>query len=215
MLGFPESTEVKQFIPKTAIYRKFGLERSRQAAFDKDIAKITIVNEISANTLKIADSGGNAFFVLEVALKKKNYDKTNIEKLIKLIDQNLLLVLTFENQARLALFWTILHESEWKPADKIKLELKGLDFAAMWENVVREIVSEQFLDESRRAEMAPESQNFWNNKLSLDENIKQKIEREKILKQIEKLAEKMKKEKQPNKKFELFEKIRALKQKIL
>ena len=39
MLGLPETTEVRQFISKAAIYRKFELNHSQQTSFDEDIKK--------------------------------------------------------------------------------------------------------------------------------------------------------------------------------
>ena len=137
MLGLPESTEVRQFISKAAIYRKFELNNSQASSFDEDIKKITIVNEISSQTVKLSGNDDNSFFVLEVQLKHKNYEKKNIERLSKLIDQNILLLLTYEHEARLAVFKTILHETEWKTLENIKLTLTGLSFDALWENVIR------------------------------------------------------------------------------
>lgn len=102
MLGLPKSTEVRQFISKAAIYRKFELNNFQQTSFDEDIKKITIINEISSQTVKFSGNDDNSFFVLEVQLKHKNYDKKNIERLSKLIEQNILLLLTYEDEARLA-----------------------------------------------------------------------------------------------------------------
>ena len=193
MLGLPESTEVRQFISKAAIYRKFELNNSQQASFDGDIKKITIVNEISSQTVKLSGNDENSFFVLEVQLKNKNYDKKNIERLSKLIDQNILLVLTYEDEAKLAVFKTILHETEWKTLEDINLTLTGLSFDALWENVIRTVGGIETKEET-----------------TLEEQIETKIEDEKILKEIEKLKGKLRKEKQFNRKVEINEEIKKL-----
>lgn len=193
MLGLPESTEVRQFISKAAIYRKFELKNSQQASFDEDIKKITIVNEISSQTVKLSGNDENSFFVLEVQLKHKNYDKKNIERLSKLIDQNILLLLTYEDEARLAVFKTILHETEWKPLANINLTLTGLSFDALWENVIRTV---------GRIETQEES--------TLEEQITSNIEKAKIQKQIDALKKKMKSEKQFNRQIEIKAEIKKL-----
>lgn len=172
MLGLPETTEVRQFISKAAIYRKFELNNSQQASFDEDIKKITIVNEISSQTVKLASNDKNAFFVLEIQLKHKNYDKKNIERLSKLIDQNILLVLVYEDIARLAVFKTILHETEWKSQEEINLTLNGIDFDSMWENVIRSVGGIDLKEDT-----------------TLEEQITINIEKSKIQKQIEIKAE--------------------------
>lgn len=193
MLGLPESTEVRQFISKAAIYRKFELNNSQQNSFDEDIKKITIVNEISSQTVKLSGSDENSFFVLEVQLKHKNYDKKNIERLSKLIDQNILLLLTYEDEARLAVFKTILHETEWKTLENIKLTLTGLSFDALWENVIRTVGGIETQEES-----------------TLEEQITSNIEKAKIQKQIEALKKKMKSEKQFNRQIEIKAEIKKL-----
>lgn len=193
MLGLPESTEVRQFISKAAIYRKFELNNSQQTSFDEDIKKITIINEISSQTVKLSGSDDNSFFVLEVQLKHKNYDKKNIERLSKLIEQNILLLLTYEDEARLAVFKTILHETEWKPLENIKLTLTGLSFDSLWENVIRTVGGIETQEES-----------------TLEEQITSNIEKAKIQKQIDALKKKMKSEKQFNRQIEIKAEIRRL-----
>lgn len=193
MLGLPESTEVRQFISKAAIYRKFELNNSQQTSFDEDIKKITIVNEISSQTVKLSGNNDNSFFVLEVQLKHKNYDKKNIERLSKLIDQNILLLLTYEDEARLAVFKTILHETEWKPLENIKLTLTGLSFDSLWENVIRTVGGIETQEES-----------------TLEEQITSNIEKAKIQKQIDALKKKMKSEKQFNRQIEIKAEIKSL-----
>ena len=193
MLGLPESTEVRQFISKAAIYRKFELNNSQQASFDEDIKKITIVNEISSQTVKLSGNDENSFFVLEAQLKQKNYDKKNIERLSKLIDQNILLVLTYEDEARLAVFKTILHETEWKTLENINLTLTGLSFDALWENVIRTVGGIETHEET-----------------TLEEQITSSIEKAKMQKQIDSLKKKMKNEKQFNRQIEIKAEIKKL-----
>lgn len=197
MLGLPESTEVRQFISKAAIYRKFELNNSQQDSFDEDIKKITIVNEISSQTVKLSGNDENSFFVLEVQLKNKNYDKKNIERLSKLIDQNILIVLTYEDEARLAVFKTILHETEWKTLGDINLTLTGLSFDALWENVIRTVGGIETQEE-----------------ITLEEQITSNIEKAKIQKQIDALKKKMKSEKQFNRQIEIKAEIKKLEEMV-
>lgn len=197
MLGLSESTEVRQFISKGAIYRKFELNNSQQTSFDEDIKKITIINEISSQTVKLSGNDDNSFFVLEVQLKHKNYDKKNIERLSKLIEQNILLLLTYEDEARLAVFKTILHETEWKPLENIKLTLTGLSFDVLWENVIRTVGGIETQEET-----------------TLEEQITSNIEKAKIQKQIDVLKKKMKNEKQFNRQIEIKAEIKKLEEMI-
>ena len=197
MLGLPESTEVRQRINKSAIYRKFQLDNSQQVKFDEDVSSLVIVNEVSSQTIKIPGSDENAFFVLEVQLKHQNYDKKNIEGLSKLIDQNLLLVLRYEDFARLAVFKTVLHESEWKPVEEYSIKLLGLSFDEIWQSIICSV-----------GEIEIENDNTLSQQIDLN------IQKEKLRKEIDKLEKLARKENQPKKKFELVSQKRKLEKEL-
>lgn len=194
MFGLPKETEVFHRISKIDIYRKFDFTAAQKTAFDEDIAKLGIIHEISENTLHLTGLDDNAFFILEIQLKKKDYDSKNIERLFKLIDRNLLLALVYESEVRFAVFKTVLHQSAWQNVEAAKLSLNGYDYATMWENIIRSVIG---ITEQSGENLAAQ--------------IEAKIENEKLQKQIAVLEAKMRKEKQPNKKFALFEEIQKLK----
>ena len=100
MLGLPKSTEMNKQLPKKAIYAKFQMNTAAKDKVDADISRIVIVNEISPSRINIpAGEEVGSFFVLLVALKKKNFDEKTIAALSKLIPQNILFVLEFEGQS--------------------------------------------------------------------------------------------------------------------
>ena len=79
MLGLPKQTEVKKQLSKSAIYTKFQMNNAQKERIDADISKMVIVNEILSSTINI-DAGNNvqAFFVVNVVLKRKDYDEKSI-----------------------------------------------------------------------------------------------------------------------------------------
>lgn len=79
MLGLPKATELSMQLPKNAIYAKFQMNTAEKAKIDADISRITIVNEVSADKVHIAAGEQvKSFFVLLVALKKKDFDDRTI-----------------------------------------------------------------------------------------------------------------------------------------
>lgn len=129
-----------------------------------------------------------------VSLKKKEYDKKTIATLSKLIPQNILFVLEYENESRLAIYHTKVMQTEWKPTENQRIELQGLNLDTVWENIVKSLEC-----------------GVWNEELSLDENIALHNKQEQLKKQIEKLEKQARAERQPKKKFELVQRIRELK----
>jgi len=198
MLGLPKSTEIKKIIPKNALFAKFNMNTAAKERFDADIRRITLVGEVSKNTVAISQGETvSSFFVLLVSLKQEKYDEKNIVLLSKLIDQNMLIVLEFENKAKLAIYHTKLMTSEWKPIEEYNLTLSGLDLDAVWQNIVVQIGQVE-IEKGK----------------TLDEQIATDELRNKLLNEIEKLDKKARSEKQPKKKFELAAQVKKLKKQL-
>ena len=198
MLGLPKSTEMNKQLPKKAVYAKFQMNTAAKDKIDADISRITIVNEISPSRINIpAGEEVGSFFVLLVALKKKDFDEKTIAALSKLIPQNILFVLEFEGQSKLAIYRTKLMQTDWKPTESCTLELRGLTLDKVWENAIRSL-----------------ELGVWNEELSLDENLAIHDRRSKLEKEIAKLEKQARAEKQPKKKFELVQRVRALQKQL-
>lgn len=198
MLGLPKSTELSKQLPKKAIYAKFQMSPMEKAKIDADISRITIVNEVSSAKLNIADGEQvKSFFVLLVSLKQKNFAERTIITISKLIDQNMLLVLECDGEAKLATYHTKLMQTEWKGKDDLSIEIKGLNMDTVWENIILQ-VGGMTIDQGN----------------TLDEQIAVDEKRAKLQKEIERLTKQAKAEKQPKKKFELSQQINKLKKEL-
>ncbi len=198
MLGLPKATELSKQLPKNAIYAKFQMNTAEKAKIDADISRITIVNEVSAEKVHIA--AGNqvkSFFVLLVALKKKDFDDKTIITISKLIPQNMLLILECGDEAKLATYHSKLMQTEWKRKEALSVELKGLNLDSVWENIIMQIGGIT-IDQGN----------------TLDEQIAADEYRKKIEKKIAKLEKQARAEKQPKKKFELAQQIKKLKDEL-
>ena len=195
MLGLPTSTQLNQPLPKTAIYSKFQMTAAERAKIDADISRIVIVHEVSAARLHL-DPGEKAqsFFVLQVALKRREFSEKNIITLSRLIPQNMVLLLEYAGQAKLAVYYTRLLQTPWCDPHSLVLSIKGLTMDAVWENVIAQIGGIRI-----------EAGRTLDQQLALDD---QRIKLEKEIARLEKLA---RAEKQPKKKFELVQKIKELK----
>lgn len=195
MLNLPEITELHKPLPKTQIYKKFQFSNSQQTKFDADISRIDIVNEVSSRTIPSIQQGKkiNSIYVLSVTLKTKDYDSKNIEKISKIIPQNLVFALQYEEEVQLAVFCEKIFITSWIHETKATLELKGLNFDEVWENIIRQIEGGE-----------------WDSNLSLSENIELKEKKEKLKKEIDVLKKKMKNEKQFNRQIEIKAEIRRL-----
>ncbi len=198
MLGLPKATELNKQLPKNAIYAKFQMNTAERAKIDADISRITIVNEVSPAKINIADGERvKSFFVLLVALKRKDFEEKTIITISKLIPQNMLLVLECAGEAKLTTYHTELMQTDWKRKEDLSIELKGLNMDTVWENIIVQIGG-----------ITIEQGNTLDEQIAVDE------QRMKIQKKIDRLIKLAKKEKQPKKKFELAQQINKFKQEL-
>ena len=200
MFGLPISTERKQQLPKKAIYAKFDLKPAQRESFDADISRIDIVAVVSPATIPALGEGVEVkeFYVLDVQLKRKEFDEKNILLLTKLIPQNMVFALRYDNQIQFVIYYTKLFQSVWQPTEQAVLPLSGLSLDTVWENIVKNIGKIDVSDD-----------NTLSGQIAIDDR------RAKLLAQIETLERKMVKEKQPRRKREYFEQIKKLKENII
>ena len=195
MLGLPKSTELNKLLPKKAIYAKFQMNPAARERFDADISRISIVGEISSKTVGIAPGEGVAsIFVLLVSLKRRDFHANTIAQISKLIDQNMLLVLEYEGQRKLAIYHGKLIQTDWQAGELCEVNLKGLDLDAVWENLIIQVGGIQIQQGN-----------------TLDQQIAADEQRAKLEKEIARLEKLARAEKQPKKKFELVQRINQLK----
>lgn len=198
MLGLPKPTEINKQLPKKSVYAKFQLNKTTKDRIDADISKIMIVNEITPDKVNIsAGDKVTGFFVLHVTLKRKNFDKITIATLSKLIPQNILFVLEFENESKLALYYNKLIETDWKRTEEQQIELKGRNLDKVWENIVTAV-----------GNIKIEQGNSLDEQITIDEK------RQKIEKEIDKLEKLARAEKQPKKKYELVRQLRMYQEQL-
>lgn len=198
--GLPSSTEIRKPIHKKILYAKFPTELSgeRRRQFDDDIGRIIITNEISPVSVNIKEGEQvKSIFVLQVELKNKAYNERNIVLISKLFGQHLLIVMKYVDEVQFATYQKRLLHSEWMEADNACIKLLGLDLDAVWENLVTQISGIVVTDDH-----------------SLDEQIVIEQEKAKLLKQIEELDRKARKEMQAKKKFEMFQRLKEYQKKL-
>lgn len=198
MLGLPKATELNKKLPKTAVYAKFQMNTAEKAKIDADISRITIVNEVSASKVNIAPGEKvQAFFVLQVVLKRREFNERTLIVLSKLIPQNMVLLLEYDSQAKLAVYHTKLLQTLWSDPDNLSLAIDGLNMDAVWENVIVQIGGIQVQEGN-----------------TLDQQIAQDEQKAKLEKEIARLQKQLWAEKQPKKKFEIVQRINTLKVKL-
>ena len=169
------------------------MSAERRKRFEADIARMVLTNEVSPVSINLpAGEQVQSFFVLQVTLKGKEFDAQNIALLARLFGQRLVMMLEYEGRQRLALWQGRLYLTEWADAGAWTLPLTGLNLDQAWEHIVAQIAG---IDREPGRD--------------LDEQLAQAAQREKLQKEIARLEKQARAERQPKKKFELVQKIKA------
>ena len=199
MYNLPPQCTINKPLFKKAVFEKFNLKAAERDRFDADISRMVLVARVSSATVPALTKGKEieGFYVLQVALKRKDYDSKNILMLQKLIPQKLIFALQFEEQTQFCIFHTRLQQSVWMPTDEATITLQGLSLDDVWNNIVAAIGG---LDAQAEE--------------SIEEQIIQREQLEKLLRQIESLEKQCRTEKQTRKKYELHQQIIKLKEKL-
>lgn len=221
MFQLPPATAINKPLYKKAVFEKFNLKAAERDRFDADISRMVLVARVSSATVPALTKGKAAsereqselaqrlpsksrlskevegFYVLQVAMKRKSYDIRNILLLQKLIPQRMVFALQFGNETQFCIFHTRLQQSEWMPTDSAALTLQGLSLDDVWNSIVTTIGN---LDATAEE--------------SIEQQIINREQQDKLLQQIESLEKRCRIEKQTRKKYELHQQLQKLKLKI-
>lgn len=137
MLELPKESELHRQLPVKVLCSAYKLSDAERKLLEAEIADMTFVNELSARTTGI-DAGEHVkqFFVLAVALKRKDAEKKILQILSTRFPMRLLLCLTCGSEAKLAVHHTLLVETGWKRIEDLSVTLTGQNLDDVWLNAV-------------------------------------------------------------------------------
>ena len=209
MLGLPKSTEFNKRIPKQKFYENIAVTPAMKKAFVEQIKIIYWRNKIAATTLNLAAGEQvTEIEVFEVRLSAPKLDESVLRQIDREIPYHTLFLLEYEGRYQAVIGYKEAaagktafkvdryYYTDWLDEDDLPVHLDGLTLDAVYENFVRQIAGEVLADK---------------NGTTLKESVEQQKQREQIEKQTATLEAKIRKEKQPKKKFELVQKLSAMK----
>ena len=209
MLNFPKSTEFNKRIPKQKFYENIAVTPAMKRAFLEQIRIIYWRNKIATTTLNLAAGEQvTEIEVFEVRLSAPKLDESVLRHIDWVIPYQMLFLLEYEGRYQAVIGYKEAaagktafkvdryYSTDWLDEDDLPVHLDGFTLDAVYENFVRQIAGDVLVEE---------------NGTTLKESIEQQKQREQLEKQIVALEAKIRKEKQPKKKFELAQKLQKLK----
>ena len=211
MLGFPQTTEFNKRIPKQKFYEKMEVSPALKRVFVEQIKLIHWRNKLAVYTKNIAPGEAvTEIEVIEIKLASPQLNEAVLRQIDKEIPYHILFILSFDGKVQA---WTGYKEAaeggnkafkvnkyyhtEWMPEHELNLKIEGLNMDAVWENLIIQVGGVE-VGQGK----------------SLDEQIQIDDQKAKLQKEIEKLEKQARNEKQPNKKFQLAQQAKTLKNKL-
>lgn len=211
MLDLPLSTEFNKRVPKQKFYENIAVTPAMKKAFVEQIKIIYWRNKIATTTLNLAAGEQvTEIEVFEVRLSAPELDESVLRQIDREIPYHILFLLEYEGKYRAVIGYKEAvvgktafkvdryYSTDWLDEDDLPVHLEGLTLDAVYENFVRQIAGDVLVEE---------------NGTTLKDGVEQQKQREQLEKQIAALEAKIRKEKQPKKKFELVQQMKALQKK--
>lgn len=212
MLGLPKSTEYGRRIPKQKFYDNIAVTPSLKKSFIEQIESIRWRNKIAPQTVNIAEGADvKEIEVFEIKLRAPSLDENVLRQIDRAVPYHLLFILEYEGRYQAAVGYKEAAGSGEMPfkVDKyfytcwaddegsLMLHLEGLTMDAIYENFVRQTAGEALASCGED---------------TLKESVERYKQAEQFQKKIAELEAKIRRERQPGKKFMLAKELRQLKE---
>lgn len=214
MLEFPASTEFGKRIPKQKFYDNLDVSPALRRVFVDQIRLVYWRNKLAASTLNIA--AGEAVTeieVFEVRLNNPQLDEAVLKQIDKEIPYHILFILTCDGKAQAWIGYkeaatsgssafkvNRYYHTDWLPADKLSLDMDGLNMDAVYESLVRQIAGDALQTASGE---------------SLKASVEREEQKQRLEKQIAALESKMRREKQLNRRMEINTELKKLRKELI
>ena len=209
MFTLPKSTEFNKCIPKQKFYSNLSVTPTIKKAFTNQIKVIYWRNKIAPTTVNLAASDSvTEIEVFEIQLNIPKLDESVLRQIDREIPYHILFLLEYDGKYRAVIGYKEAaagktafkvdryYSTDWLDEDNLPVHLEGLTLDAVYENFVRQIAGDAL---------------GTGESTSLKDSVEQQKQREQLEKQIAALEAKIRKEKQPKKKFEMVQMLNAMK----
>ena len=210
-MSFPKSTEFNKKMPKQRFYENLSISPAIKRLFIDQISAIYWSNKLSPATMNI--SSGTTVTEIEIfriVLTQEDISEAVLKLIDKGIPYHIIYVLEYEDKQRfVATFKEVTDSgvctlsskyfySEWTEKNNADLHITGLTLDALYEGFIRQIAGSNLTFASE----------------NLKDDIAQSEQRKKLEAEIARLEKQVRSEKQPKKKFDIFQEIKRLQQRL-
>ncbi|OUN26517.1 hypothetical protein B5G33_16350 [Blautia sp. An81] len=213
MIGLPKSTEFNRRIPKQKFYENLTVSPTLKRFFTDQIKVIYWRNKVAATTMNLAvGEVVTEIEIFEIRLNEQKLDESVLRQIDKEIPYHIVFLLEYDGEYQA---WAAYKEAsvtgnnafkvgnyyhtDWLEEADLPLKIHGLNIDKVYENYVRQIAGDALQAEEQE---------------SLKVSVERDNRHQKLQKRITTLQQKVRKEKQLNKKIQLNTELKKLKKEL-
>lgn len=191
MFELPKNCYVNKFLPKKIFYEKVGVSSGVKDEFVNIVDRITWLYKLSPDTVGIPKTEKiEEIQIFQIDVKEKQIPLSVIKTITKGVQYKILFLIKYNNEFCYSTKVDDIYTTEWN--DNVIFDFNAINLEIVFENIVKQIIKEESNDK-----------NF-------DEIIELKNNRDNLEKRINQLRQKIKVEKQFNRKVELNKELNIL-----
>ena len=191
MFELPKSCYVNKFIPKKVFYEKVGVSSNVKEEFINLVDRITWLYKLSEDTLGLTKTDEiEEIQIFQINVKEKKIPLSVIKTITKGVQYKILFIIKYKEDYCYSIKVEDIYNSEWN--DNIEFNFNAINLRTVYENIVKKIIKEETNEKSF-------------SKIIEDNDYKKELENK-----INKLKQKIKSEKQFNRKVELNTELNSL-----
>ena len=184
MFELPKSCYVNKFIPKKVFYEKVGVSSNVKEEFINLVDRITWLYKLSEDTLGLTKTEEiEEIQIFQIDVKEKRIPLSVIKTITKGVQYKILFVIKYQDDYCYSIKVEDIYNSKWN--ENIEFNFNAINLRTVYENIVKKIIKEE------------------NNENAFSKIIEDNEYKKELEKKITKLQQKIKSEKQFNRKVEL------------
>lgn len=191
MFELPKNCYVNKFLPKKIFYEKVGVSSGVKNEFVNLVDRITWLYKLSPDTIGIPKTDSiEEIQIFQIDVKEKRIPLSVIKTITKGVQYKILFLIKYNDDFCYSIKVDDNYSSEWN--DDINFEFNAINLERVFENIVKSVMKEE------------------NNQKQFNQILEEKSTITDLQKKINQLQQKIKSEKQFNRKIELNKELNNL-----
>ena len=176
MLELPKACYVNKFLPKKIFYEKVGVSSGVKDEFVDLVDRITWLYKLSPETIGISKTGNiEEIQIFQIDVKEKRIPLLVIKTITKGVQYKILFLIKYNGEFCYSIKVDDIFVTDWN--EEISFDFNAINLEIVYENIVKKIIKEEY--NTKRFEEIIEDKNIKNDLLKRINQLKQKIKNEK------------------------------------